>query len=125
MARPLLQELREGDVVLVEAVVRYGWRPGAGPGGDESMLVRIGGAYGPQARVEPAQVYGLIRRHFSVGEQAIYGDKTVTIAAIDDGDAWCRQEDGQRFTIETILLRPIPPLPPEVLAAPDPEQPSC
>lgn len=115
-------DLREGDTVLVEAIVSH-------EGGDFVSL-RIGSQYGEVATVKPALVHTVLRRHFRKGEQVIFDngqemDELVyTIVAIAGDYAWLAVGDGPPETRRTTMLRPVAVRPAEAMEEP-PQPPSA
>lgn len=78
--------LKNGDVVVLKATVKYDQKP------DESIFVDIDGRYGALS-IDPGAVLGFLHAHFEVGDPVLCGGVPGTIRAIYGSVAWIEMND--------------------------------
>lgn len=92
-------KFRAGDVIVVEAVVRFGLEPNE----DEDQIhIRLNEYR--DARVPISQVVGIKSRHIEPGEQILNCGESGTVIAVKDDMVWVKMQGGAFLTLNTMDL---------------------
>jgi hypothetical protein len=94
---------REGDVLVVHAVVKYD----VSSEDQESVFVRPLGYYS-DCRLNLSTIVGLHARKWEPGEAATHAGAPVTVIAVDDDQAWVKYASGGRASVHVNSLDAVP-----------------